>query len=313
VFLIVTLCKITGDLSDKEFTFGEGLTMKRFTEKSLLGVVIIGVCGILFFAATCTTAFAVSPDITLAHGNSVVVVDPSSQAGMHGWNVDGADWDSHQWFWYRIGDTPEQSIDTISPAVVHTSDSDGDGIDNAAQIAYSNADLDVTVTLTLVGGEPGTGWSDIAEQFILHNNTDNPMPLSFFQYNNFDLSAGNDSVEFENRNYVLQTGDVYLWENAGEASVTGKPLHQAGYVMPGGLLDQLNDGVATTLDGTDTAGPGDVDWAFQWNMTLPAHGNVIISKDKTLSVTVPEPASILLLSIFGACLAFAWRCKKNSR
>ncbi len=51
---------------------------------------------------------------TLTDNNSVAQINPNSQSGMFNWSVDGQNQLNQQWFWYRIGNTPEQSIDTIS-------------------------------------------------------------------------------------------------------------------------------------------------------------------------------------------------------
>src|SRR3989442_15907678 len=57
--------------------------------------------------------------ITLSDNNSHAQIDPTSQAGMSNWFVDGQNQLQQQWFWYRIGNLGgESSINTISaPAV----------------------------------------------------------------------------------------------------------------------------------------------------------------------------------------------------
>jgi hypothetical protein len=170
---------------------------------------------------------------------------------------------------------------------------------------------------SLIGADAGTGQSDIEELIRLTNKTSSQMDLYFFQYNNFILSDPHqDTVVFDNNNHVVQTGphDV-LQENflSGEAVVTGSPTHEAAIVDPldpNSTLNKLIDGSATNLNGNSTAGPGDVSWAFEWHLSIAAGKTVSISKDKLLND--PEPSSILLLSIFGACLAIGWWNRKRA-
>ena len=66
--------------------------------------------------------------VTLTDGNSVALLDPTSQAGMYYWAVQNTpntyqNQLNQQWFWYRVGTSdPERSINTISaPAPVDRS------------------------------------------------------------------------------------------------------------------------------------------------------------------------------------------------
>ena len=57
--------------------------------------------------------------VTLTDGNSVALLEPTSQAGMYYWAVQNTpntyqNQLNQQWFWYRVGSDPERSIDTIS-------------------------------------------------------------------------------------------------------------------------------------------------------------------------------------------------------
>jgi hypothetical protein len=279
--------------------------MRRFIATSL----IIGLCGVIMMGLT-GSAYGVT-GITLIDGNSTILVDPTSQAGMYQWNVNNINYDAKQWFWYRIGNTgPEASIDTISAPVVSLYDLTGEGDIDTARMVYNNNNLKVDVKMGVTGSPAGGGLSDIDEVIRITNNTASTMDLHFFQYNNFILSAGNDTVNFVNNNRVVQTGPVYGVEelyNEGESVVTGAPIHEAALVY--NTLNSLNDLGPTTLNGNGTAGPGNVSWAFQWNLTIPAGGVMIISKDKILNI-VPEPSSIVLLSIFAACSLLAWRFKR---
>jgi hypothetical protein len=278
--------------------------MKRFMVKLVLGILAILLIGTVVHAEV----------LTLADANSVVQIDPTSQDGMKSWTVEHRNYDAKQWFWYRIGSSDrEYSLDTLplsSPPVL--SDTDTDGENDTAYMVFSNNILEVTLRLQLLGGDPNSGWSDIAEQIKLKNLSSNPIDLHFFQYNNYLLSDPlQDTVHFYGSTSVEQKGPaVGLSEewNYGSGSVTGHPFHEAS-VVPA-TLNSLNDDLPTTLSGTDDAGPGNVSWAFQWDATISHGGQLFISKDKILQ-TVPEPSTLLLLLPFAmACLVFGWQRRK---
>ena len=72
---------------------------------------------LLALALLLTGGYSAKADVVLTDFNSTVVIDPTSQAGMYTWTVDGVDQMWQQWFWYRIGSAgPEQSIDTLGLA-----------------------------------------------------------------------------------------------------------------------------------------------------------------------------------------------------
>ncbi len=278
--------------------------MRRLLMKSL----IFGFCGIFMIGLTATVAHG----ITLIDGNSTIMVDPTSQAGMNQWKVNGVNYDAKQWFWYRIGTSGgEQSIENISAPAVTLYDFNGDSYNDTARMVYNNNNLNVDLRMGVTGSPAGGGLSDIDEVIRITNNTSSTMDLHFFQYNNFILSDHNDLVYFDGNNHVVQRGPAIGVEelyNEGESVVTGAPIHEAGIVPS--TLNSLNDLGPTTLNGNG-ASYGDVSWAFEWNLTIPAHGTMIISKDKILNI-VPEPSGILLLSVFAACSLLAWRFRKNA-
>lgn len=223
----------------------------------------------------------------LTDQNSTAVIDPDTSAGMHTWTVDGEDYLYQQWFWYRIGNGPEAGIDTISAPTILTSPV----FPGVATISYSNNVLKVDVTYTLVGGAPGSGWSDIAETIRVTNLSADALDLHFFQYSDFDLVPDilDDVVEMVGLNTVRVSDTNKVMS---ETVVTPTPtLYELNYFA--NTLSSLNDGGPTTLAGDLTGGvAGDVTWAFQWDATLAARtGTLIISKDKQL--IVPEPLTMV--------------------
>jgi hypothetical protein len=258
------------------------------------------------------TTPAAQADLLLKDLNSEVLIDGASQAGMHEWKVNGRSYLGQQWFWYRIGDAgPEASVDTLIPVSQMTFDLTSDGIDDAATLKYQHP-LGLTVQLmyTLMGGEPGSGVSDIGEQIRITNPRSNTesFDLHFFQFADFNISPNDDTVLYLSQSQVVQIAPGLM---LSETVVTDFPQHhEAGEatILPT-TLTKLNDGVATTLNDADGPITGDATWAFQWDFTLAPGDSFVISKDKSLEV--PEPATLALLIAAAAALAvYGWQRKR---
>lgn len=236
--------------------------------------------------------------LVLADQNSIVEVDPASQAGMHTWQVDGSDNLFQRWFWFRIGAFgPESSIDTISPATVT-----GFGGSTDGKLTYQNAALRIEVKYSLVGGAPGSLDSDLGEQIRITNKTSSTLDFHFFEYTDFDLAgtAGNDTATMISPTAVVQTDGATAIAASESLTATPAPTHHEINVFSA-TRDSLNDAGPTTLtDSPGPVGPGDVTWAFQWDLAISPGGSVLISKslkDTPAPATVPEPASLLILGV----------------
>jgi hypothetical protein len=227
--------------------------------------------------------------IMLTDHNSTVTIDPGSPSGTNSWVIDGTNQLYQQWFWYRIGATPESSIDTLGTPTVANPDP------TIAIITYSTPQLEVKLTYVLTGGAWGSGQSDLAETIRIWNKGGSAIDFHFFQYSDFDLDGtpGDDTLAFCNANMVCQVGEHSA---LSETVVTPAPDHHEGAMFPT-ILNKLNDGAPTTL--TDlpalgvALGPGDVTWAYQWDKVIAAGGTFIISKDKAMR-EVPEPCTLVL-------------------
>jgi hypothetical protein len=230
--------------------------------------------------------------ITLTDLNSVAQVDVGSQSGMFNWFVDGNDYMAQQWFWYRIGGAgPESAINTIGAPTITLL-----GTRNL-QTTYANASLSMDITYLLTGFTPGSGLSDITETIRIVNRMNTPLDLHFFQYSDFDLGPS-DTVQL-GKSMITGLFNQAVQAN-GLAALTetvAAPGASHGEVafFPS-TLNRLNDGLATTLnDIAGPAGPGDVSWALQWDVTIAPGGSFGISKDKYINLqAVPEPSALVL-------------------
>jgi hypothetical protein len=250
---------------------------------------------------------------TLTDNNSVSQFDTGSQAGNYSWTVDGVSQMRQQQFWYRVGNTAESSINTLPITAQGASDTNLDGNNDTLVVRYANPALQIQTRFSLDGGTAGSGASDLSEQISITNFGGTNMDFHFFEYANFDLQGtpGGDTAIFPNVNSVQQTkGNIRMTETV----VTPAASHREIGFYPN-TLNKLNDGLPTTLSDTPIlvpVGPGDMTWAFQWDVSIAPGGTFQISKDKNLS-TIPEPASWILFVVGALLLAAHPSFRRKSR
>src|SRR5262245_60521148 len=107
-------------------------TTRRFT--------ILGrMAGVLCASALIALSFSARSQgglFTLLDGNSVANFSTASQAGAYGWSVDGISQLYQQWFWFRVGNNPEASIDTLPIQVEGVNDTNGNGLNDTLFVRY---------------------------------------------------------------------------------------------------------------------------------------------------------------------------------
>jgi hypothetical protein len=253
---------------------------------------------------------AVATSVTLNDGNSQVTVDPSSATGVNQWLVNGTSQLYQEWFWYRVGGTgPEQPVTSLGlvSAVATDTNPFTDGRKDTLTVKYGSATgVQVTITCKLRGGSAGSLTSDLGQTIKIANNTGAAVDMHFFEYADFDLNGtpGNDTVTILGTNHnTAQQEDAF--SIMSETVTTPSPIRYEA-APQGVILGILNDAGPSNL--SNQGGPivGNATWAFQWDMTIAAHGSYTISKDKNLSevvAVIPEP--VTLLGVAGGFLGLA--------
>jgi hypothetical protein len=246
---------------------------------------------------------------TLSQNDSSVQVDLGS--GVSNWQVDGVNQLNLQWFYYRVGSSgPENPISSIaSPS--------GTSINSSMTrvgTTYANSTISVKTTYSLTGQTPGTGQATLTELITVLNplSSGQTIDFHFYQYSDFNLGGvpGGQSVQFYNNGSstyyeVIQTGATgSLIETANAPAATGFEV-QAG--SDGTLLGLLTDGFPTTLNNNLAAGPGNVNYAYEWDATLAPGSSFQISK----IISVPEPSSLALISSGMLALALMQRRRRG--
>jgi hypothetical protein len=251
---------------------------------------------------------------TLQDGDSQATVDSAGGGGMSSWTIDGQDQLVKQWFYYRVGSVGANA-----------------GIQNLGQASFSqpnNWTLDVTygtaqspltvdVRYTMAGGSSGSGTAAIGETLTIHNNSPSAsLDLHFFEYCNFNLGglANSDSVQIF-KSPPTPAGKVFLASQTGGNINLSETVDAETVVAPGAMRGEVdyantpNNTLSRLLGGTPydlnnnlgnaggPLGPGDVSWAFQWDKTVGAGSDYIISKNKNISGVVPEPSTLALISL----------------
>jgi len=258
-----------------------------------------------FLAAAAMSAFVAQAQVvTLTDGNSRASVNLQGPGtlGMNSWTVNDINQLSQQWFWYRVGATPQQPINTLGGLTYSSAG-------NYLTATYNANGFSIRVDYQLSGGMPGgSDWtSDITETISVQNRSATQLNFHFFQYSDFDLlgTPGGDSVTIFNNgsgyNRATQTkGATRISETIDSPAAT-----RAEAALFGQTLANLNGGVYD-LNNNVTAGPDNVTWALQWDHLLNPNETWIVFKDKFLSVEpIPEPGFLGLAAL--GLAAFALR------
>ena len=253
------------------------------------------------FAVLFVSAALVSPSAsqaatwTLTDANSVAIMNLDDAAGMYHWSVDGYNQLTQQWFWYRIGSGLQAPINAISAASYTPYGN------SAVDVTYENSDIKLNVLYALSGGSLGSGKADMVESIEVYNKTGGALDFHLFQYSNFDL-LGNPSGDT-----VLLNGDpdvgydyAFQWKGLTQiAEAINSPIanHAEANVTPN-TLNALNGTPGLVLNDDPDAGPGDVTWALQWDVTIDPSTGFYVFKDKLLSIVpIPEPSALALIAL----------------
>jgi hypothetical protein len=147
----------------------------------------------------------------------------------------------------------------------------------------------VDVLYTLVGGDPGSGYSLIMTDWTFTNKTNETIDLHWFVYTDLDLeeTPEGDIAQFVSPNMIIQTETlpVFTWYYPN-------PTHWE-IALFSDIIDKLTDDDADNLaDATSPLGLGEIAFAVQFDIMLAPMGTVMI---QCKTQQTPEPSTLLLL------------------
>jgi hypothetical protein len=233
-------------------------------------------------------------------GNSQVTIDPTSDAGLNSWTVNGTDVSYQHWYWLRVGsNAPQFSLDTLSePYGSYQSPTN-------TTFSYLGQGLSATLTFSLTGGTNGGFNSSLAESLIIQNTTNATVNLHVFEYSDYDLSddPSVDILSFPAVNMTVQQGNgLTLTETIG--SPTPNYYQGSWYAIN---LDEISGNSPITLsDSLIPNAPGDQTFAHEWDTNLAVGQSIVISLTNSVTGSFSIAQVILSVSLSGGNVIISW-------
>ena len=243
------------------------------TRSALLSLPLILVL-LLGLAPLCVQA----QQYNLVSGNSTASINPSSVVGIDGWTIDGINQLASQWWYYRIGDTQQQPLNAMATAQVTQA------TPNVLDVLFSGSQVDVSLRYILTGGTPGSGNSTIAEMVRVRNKTSQPIDFHLFEFTDLNLNdtPGDDNAALLNPTTIGQwDGALITTESASTGGMTPVP-DRWEIANAFDLFNKLNNAPVADLANMTSPLSGDVAFAFQWLLEIPAGQTQVLSKSKIL-------------------------------
>lgn len=250
--------------------------------------------------------------LSLTSGPSTLDIDTATGAYTN-WEVGGTDQLFAHEFYIGIDGAAEESLSAAFGAPAFA-----DQFSDKVKITHSGGDISVVNNLVLAHGTlGGAETSDLLQSVVIRNDGGSSKDIRFFQYVDFDLGGSpfGDSVTIDTSGSLLvggvdvsQTDQLVTVEEAFTQSSPKPDYIEAEFFSS--TRTKLEDGNADNLAisaSSDSAGPGDVTWAVQWDFTLGSGEQFVISKD-TLVAVVPEPGTFALLA---GLTSFVWIALKR--
>ena len=256
---------------------------------------------------------------TLSAQNSSVQINLAG--GVSQWTIDGVNQLNQQWFYYSVGSGPVYSIDTIAPWSTPTI---SHGSAPSLTETYANSTISVKTIFTLQSQPSGSGKATLGDAITVNNTSATAQTYHFFQYSDFDLGgvSGDQYVQFNSNGagtayQVVQTGLAGATLTGTVTALSGgtsvSPEEQAG-IYDGTMFGLVNGNPAPLLNNTLTAGPGNVVYAYEWDVTLAASGNpgssLTISE---IQAVVPEPSTAALIGSGMLVLALLYQRRQGGQ
>lgn len=247
-------------------------------------------------------------DILMAHKNATVGVNTNGTVAS--WTIDGVNQLAGQSLFYRVGNAGGESLLSGISGTPSVSLTQVPNVISSLDITYANAAYSVRTLFQLSGSTAGSGKANFNQTLIIQNLSGAPLDFHFFQYSNFDLGGvalgQTATVNFDallQPYKIVQTDGVRTVTETVNANTAPVGHFQTSF-GPSALVS-LTDGNPTILNDVVATGPGDVEFAYQWDVVLAPDQTLTISK---LLGVVPEPTTAALV-LLGLGMGMAARRK----
>ena len=243
--------------------------------------------------------------------------------GVSDWTIDGVNQLNQQWFYYSVGSGLVNSIDTIAPWSTPTITTNLGKTQITLNETYANSTIGVGTQFSIQSSPVGSGMATLAQTLTISNPSATAQVVHFYQYSDFDLGgvSGGQNVQFSSNGsgqeyQVVQTGLTGPTLIGTVTAVGGGSSVQ--YEVQAGIYDGTQFGLgngnsAPLLDNTLNAGPGNVVYAYEWDVTLAAAGNPGSSMTISEIQAVPEPSSVALVASGMLVLALLYRRRQGGQ
>lgn len=252
---------------------------------------------------------ALASTYTISQQNSSILVNTS--AGLQGYTINGVNQfglGGMQESFMRVGAVGSGTFYAVQPATPSPSIAITAPEGVGSFTSLNNAGVVATINYLLTGYPANgaqSGDSALNEQFNLDNTNSTPVTVQFITYADFNLgdqSSGQSATE-TGGNTVNQAsaGGMTLSQSIGQGTASGPDLYEVTNTenlllalqnTPGYNLTQLDDSSAST---------GNVNFAFEFDRTIPADSSINLSLNTTIT-SVPEPTSLAMLLSGGLLL-----------
>jgi hypothetical protein len=140
---------------------------------------------------------------------------------------------------------------------------------------------------------------------VINNSGQTINNLNFYEYSHFNLlQSGNNSVTIYGD---PSSGFSNVRQVSGSTAIQEAITSPNATYAEAALYSQTLNNFATipgyNLNNQQTAGPGDVTWAFEWSQSLASTNDTSaneldIFKDKSINIApIPEPSTLALIAV----------------
>ncbi len=272
--------------------------MVRFLSPMKRGAYLLALAAASFVSGR--SAEAATYTLEDAGLNSKIVID-SSFGNIVDWFVEGVDQVEGRAYFFRVGApgpfNPELAVDDVNLALLGVNQLDTNfdlGIDTVAlRFVDPNQQFRITTNTSLAAGLPGSNQATFTESFRIDNLSSVPLVISIFLAADYNLNgtAIDSSLVFGDPRSLTQADAAGVIH---ESSVTVTPtLIQASDIAALGAV--LGNAGSDNLSGSTSAGPGNLAYAFQWDLVIAPRRSWTLGN--TNSITVPEASTTLLVGM----------------